>query len=171
MQEAHTDFLLFKGTVWPDWIYMRVVQLDRRLEKDINLYRFVDFLISLLHIWKDFKVLSSFMQKWIQLPACSDHGLLRILSSSWLAHFYLMKKSAKVLLFLGLDCIRWNSLLMSRNPKNNWCLSRIFGAQFCGKDRGLSTCKLWPKQLGGWIHFCMKQFGTLHAYQIFKIKN
>jgi hypothetical protein len=44
------------------------------------------------------------MQKFIQPPACSDHGLLRILSSHWLAHFYLMKKSAKMLLYFGLDC-------------------------------------------------------------------
>jgi hypothetical protein len=28
----------------------------------------------------------------------------RILSSFWLVHFYLMKKSAKVLLYFGLDC-------------------------------------------------------------------
>jgi hypothetical protein len=34
----------------------------------------------------------------------SDHGLHRILSSYWLAHFNLMKKSAKVQLFFGLDC-------------------------------------------------------------------
>jgi hypothetical protein len=40
----------------------------------------------------------------IQPPACSDHGLHRILSSYWLAHFYLMKKSSKVLLYFGLDC-------------------------------------------------------------------
>ncbi len=43
------------------------------------------------------------MQKWIQPPACSVHGLHRILSSYWLAHCYLMKKSTKVYLFLGLD--------------------------------------------------------------------
>ncbi len=44
------------------------------------------------------------MQKWIQPPACLVHGLHRILSSYWLAHFYLMKRSAKVLLYFGLDC-------------------------------------------------------------------
>jgi hypothetical protein len=44
------------------------------------------------------------MQKLIQPPACSDHGLHRILTSYWLAHFYLMKKSAEVLLCFGLDC-------------------------------------------------------------------
>jgi hypothetical protein len=44
------------------------------------------------------------MLKKIQPPACLDHGLYRILSSYWLAHFYLMKKFAKVLLYFGLDC-------------------------------------------------------------------
>jgi hypothetical protein len=45
------------------------------------------------------------MKKLIQPPACLVHGLQRILSSYWLAHFYLMKKSAKVLLYFGcLDC-------------------------------------------------------------------
>jgi hypothetical protein len=44
------------------------------------------------------------MQKLIQPPACSDHGLHRILSSYWLAHFHLMKKSAKVQLYFGLYC-------------------------------------------------------------------
>ncbi len=73
------------------------------LEKDINRYRFFDFLISLLNIWKDFKALSRFMQKIIQPPACSDYGLHRILSSYWVAYFYWMKKSAKVLLYFGLD--------------------------------------------------------------------
>ncbi len=78
-----------------------------------------------------------------------------------------MKKSAKVLLYFGLDCGCGNSLFKSRNPKNNWCLSCIFGARFGGKDRGLSTCKPWSKQAAGWIH----SFRTLNSCQIFKIKN
>jgi hypothetical protein len=45
------------------------------------------------------------MQKLIQPPACSDHGLHRILSSYWLEHFYLMKKSAKMWLCFGLNCV------------------------------------------------------------------
>ncbi len=139
--------------------------------KGHQLLQVFDFLISLLNIWTDFKVLSRFMQKGIQPPACSDHGLLRLLSSYWLVHFYLMKKSTKVLLCFGLIAGCWNSLLTSHNPKNNWCLSRIFGAQFGGKDRGLSTSKPWSKQAGGWIHFCMKRLRTLNSYQIFKIKN
>ncbi len=109
------------------------------------------------------------MQKWIQSPACWDHGLHRILSSYWLAYFYLMKKSAKVLLYFGLDAGCWDSLLTSRNPKNNWCLSRIFGARYGGKDRGWSTCKPWSQHVGGWIYFCMKRLRTLNSYQIFKV--
>jgi hypothetical protein len=80
---------------WHHWI---------GLEKDINRYRFLIFVISLLNIWKDFKVLNRFMQKWIQTPTCSDHGLHRILSSYWLAHFSLMQKSTKGLLYFGLNC-------------------------------------------------------------------
>ncbi len=37
----------------------------------------------------------------------------------------------------------------SRNPKNNWWLSRIYGVRFGEKDRGLSTCKPWSEQAWG----------------------
>ncbi len=94
---------IVKGIFQVDWIYMRVVPMDRPWKGHQPL-KFFDFLISLLSIWKDFKVLSPLMQKWIQPPACAYHGLHRILSSYWLAHFYLMKKSAKVQLYFGLDC-------------------------------------------------------------------
>ncbi len=70
---------------WYHWI---------SLEKVINCYRFFIF-FSPLNIWQDFKVLSCFMQKWIQPPACSDHGLHRILPSYWLTHFYWMKNPPK----------------------------------------------------------------------------
>ncbi len=92
------------------------------------------------------------------------------LSSYWLAHFYLMKNPAKCCSILVWIARCWNYLLTSQNPKNNWCLSHIFGAQFSGKDRGLSTCKPRSKQAGGWIHSCMKQLRTLNYYQIFKFK-
>ncbi len=44
-------------------------------------------------------------------------------------------------------------------------------ARIGGKDCGLSACKPWSKQVGGWINFCMKRLKTLNSYQIFKIKN
>jgi hypothetical protein len=79
---------------------MRVVPLESRLKGHQPLYVF-DFLISVLNISNNFKVLSRFMQNSTQSPACSVHGLYRMLSSCWLAHFHLMKKSAKVQLYLG----------------------------------------------------------------------
>ncbi len=100
------------------------------LTKDIKVS---DFIISVLNIWKDFKVLSRFIQKWIQPPACWDHSLHRIISPYLLSHFYLLKKSAKWLLYFRLDCgllVSSNILLTSRNPKNNCWLSRICGARF-----------------------------------------
>ncbi len=126
---------ILKGTVRPDWICMRVVSLKSPLKGHQPLYLF-NFLFLILNIWKDFKVLSRFMQKWLQPPVCSDHGLHRILSCYWLAHFHLMTKSAKVHLYFGLD---YGMMDASRNPKNNWCLSRIFGARFGEKDCGLRT--------------------------------
>jgi hypothetical protein len=78
---------------------MRVVSLESPLKGHEPLYVHY-FLFFIWNIWKDFKVLSRFMQKWIQPPACSDHGLHRIQSYYWLAHFYLMKKSAKELLYV-----------------------------------------------------------------------
>jgi hypothetical protein len=44
---------------------------------------------------------------------------------------------------------RWNPSLTSRNPKNNSCLSRIFGALFGRTVRGLCTYKPGSEQAGG----------------------
>ena len=82
---------------------MRVVPLKSPLKGHQPLYVF-DFFISVLNIWNNFKVLSRFMQNWTQSPACSVHGLHRMLASYWLAHFHLMKKSAKVQLYFGSGC-------------------------------------------------------------------
>ncbi len=138
----------FKGTVQPDWICMRVVPLESPLKGHQPLYVF-DFLVSVMNIWNNFKVLSRFMQNWTQSPACSVHGLHRMLSSYWLAHFHLMKKSSNVQLYFGSVAEWWNFLPASRNPKNNWCLSRNYGTRFGEKDRGLSTYKTWTEQAGG----------------------
>jgi hypothetical protein len=52
----------YKGTARPDWINMKVVPLDA-LKRTSTALKVFDFLISLLNILKDFKVLSRFMQK------------------------------------------------------------------------------------------------------------
>ncbi len=84
-------------------IIYSAVSLESPLKGHQPLYVFI-FLFLILNIWQEFKVLSCFMQKWIQSSACSFHGLHWILSSYWLAHFHLMKKSAKVQLYFGLGC-------------------------------------------------------------------
>ncbi len=110
------------------------------------------------------------MQKWIQPTACSDHDLHGILSSYWLAHFYLMKKSAKkkccsILVWIANDGIFYLRAAIQR--KNNWYLSCIFGARFGKKDRGLGTCKQWSEQAGGLEAFCMKRLRTLKLFHLF----
>ncbi len=60
---------------------------------------------------------------------------------------------------------------MSRNPKNNWCLSRIFVAWFGQKDCCLSKCEPWSKQVRRLDSFLHKTVRTLNSNQIFKIKN
>ncbi len=146
---------------------MRVVPLDS-LEKDINRYR---FFIFKFHSWifkrtskfwaTSCKNVSNLMLVWITV--CIGSCLV----TGWRTYIGLKNppKSCSILVWIA-GC--WNSLLMSLNPKNNWCLSRIFGAWFGGKGRGLSTCKTLSKQVGGWIYFCTKW--TLNSYQIFKVK-
>ncbi len=108
-------------------------------DKDISHNGFLIFLILVLNVRKkDFKVLSRFIQKSLQPSASSAHGWYRILSSYWLAQFYLMKKSAKVLLYFGLDCGMLGSILLPcRSLKKNCWPSRIFRDWFEEKDFGL----------------------------------
>ncbi len=81
------------------------------------------------------------MQKWIQPPACSVHGLHRILSSYWLAHFYFMKKPAKVLLYFGLDCGMMKFFTLKPQSKGQLMSLPHLWNTFGEKDHGLSTCK------------------------------
>ncbi len=160
--------MYFKAPVRPEWSTWEWYHWIG-LEKDINRYR---FLIFWFHSWI-FEKTSKFWAASCKNESnflCSDHGLHRNLSSYWLAHFYLTKNLPKCCSILVWIAGCWNSLLRSHNPKNNWCLSRIFGARFGRKVCGLSTWKLWSKQAVGWIHFCMKRLRTLNSYQIFKIK-
>ncbi len=149
---------------------MRVVPLDRPWKGNQPL-RVFDFLISLLNIWKTSKIWAASCKNesnllFVWITVCIESCL----QIGWRAFNWWKNppKSCSILVWIA-GC--WNSLFTSHNPKNNWCLSRIFGAWFSGKDRGLSTCKPWSKQVGGWIHFCMKQFRTSNSYQIFMLKN
>jgi hypothetical protein len=151
---------------------MKVVSLESSLKGHQPLYVF-NFLFLILNIWLEFKVLSRFMQKWTQPPACSVHGLHRILASYWLAHFHLMKKSAKVQLYFGLGCGMIEFFTWSRNPKINWRLSRIYGLRFGEKNRGLSKCKPWTEQAGGleaFLHEAAQNFEVVLNIQDQKLK-
>ncbi len=73
-------------------------------------------------------------------------SLYRIISSYWLAHFYLMKKSAKVL----------NNPLSapvyeaSNRPPNIKCIvPAFFGDRFRGKYDGLCTLNSPAEEVGG----------------------
>jgi hypothetical protein len=84
-----------------------------------------------------------------------------------------LKKSAKVQLFFGSGCGMVNFLPTRRNPKNNWCLARIYGERFDEKDRGLSTCKPWTEQAGGleaFLHGAAQNFEVVLTIQDQKLK-
>ncbi len=74
------------------------------------------------------------------------------------------------ILILVAEC--WNSLLACRNPKNNWCPSRIFGAWFGGKD--MQICKRWSEQAGGmeaFLHISGSELWNLFKYSRSKLKS
>ncbi len=89
--------------VRPDWICMRVVPLDRPW-KGHQLLKVLDFLISVLIFEKTSKFWAASYEKMPLILLLVRITVFIILSSYWLVHFYLMKKSAKVLHHLGLDC-------------------------------------------------------------------
>ncbi len=74
-------------------------------------------------------------------------------------------KSSSFLVWIEEWC---NSLLTSRNPMTNWCLSRIYEVWSGEKNRGLSTCKPWTEQAGGLEAFL---HGVAQNFELFKIKN
>ncbi len=97
----------------------------------------------------------------------------RILSSYWLAHFYLMKKSTKVLHYFDLDCGMLKFFkYTTHEPESKEQLLTLphFWRpvwQNCGVAHALSRLS---KKVGGLEVFCMKPITTLNYFQIFKIK-
>ncbi len=89
------------------------------------------------------------MQKWIQPPACLDHGLHRILSFYWLAHYYLMKKSAKELLYFGLDCGMMKFLTFKLQPKEQLISLSHFWSTVRWKRSRFEHMQTWSEQAGG----------------------
>ncbi len=134
----------------------------------------LNFLFLILNNWKDFKVLSHFMQKWIQPPAFSDHGLHRILSSYWLAHFYLMKKSTKGLLYFGLDCEMMKFFTFKPQPKEQlislphfWSKVRWKRSRFEHMQTVIQTS--W--RIRGLFAWSGSKLGSCFKYSALKLKN
>ncbi len=103
-----------KGSVRPDWIYMRVVPLDRPWKGHKPLWVF-DFLISHLTILKRLQSSELLHAKMNPTSCLFDHITVCIescLPIDW--------RIGCSILFWIAGC--WNSFLTSRNPKNNWCL-------------------------------------------------
>jgi hypothetical protein len=74
-------------------------------------------------------------------PTSCLFGLHRILSSYWLAHFHLMKKSAKVQLYFGLGCGMMEFSTCAPQSKEQLMSLPHLWSTVWQKDRGLSTCK------------------------------
>ncbi len=136
--------------------------------KDVNCSRFRN--IFILNFWREFRILK-LLSCWIPKCLQSHHfladGLYRILSSYWLAHLYLMNKSAEVCTILMWISGCWNSsniLLRSHTPQNNYWLSRIFGDWFGGKDCDLCQYNLIAGEVGGIFVWSGSELCTLFKY-------
>ena len=119
------------------------------LEKDINRYM---FFIFYFWSWIFYKT-----SKFWAAPCKNESNLLLVrftvciescLPLGWRTVTW-WKNPPKSSSFLVRIAEWWSSALSSRNPKANWCLSRIFGVRFGEKDHGLSTCKPWTEKAGG----------------------
>ena len=146
------------GSAW-EWYHWKA------LLKDINRFMFLIF-----YFWSWIFDKSS---KFWAASCKNDSSLLLVRITVCIESWVWWKNPPKCSSILVWIAEWWDSLLTSRNPKTNWCLSRVYGVRFGEKDRGLSICKPWTEQAGGWIPFCMKRLRTLNSYQYSrsKIKN
>ncbi len=150
-----------------------MVSLESTLKGHQQLYVF-NFLFLILNILQEFKVLSRSMQKWIQPPACSVHGLHRILSSYWLAHCYLMKKSTKVQLFFGSDCGMMKFFTLKPQPKGQlMSLPHFWGTVWWKRSRleHMQTVSRTSRRIRGLFVWSGPELWTLIKESRSKIKN
>ncbi len=161
---------MFKGNVRSDWIWMRVVPLDRPWKGHQPLQVF-DFLISVLNIWKEFKVLSHFIQKIIKPPACSITVCIEsFLPIGWCT-FISWKNPPKGCWYIwfGLQDVGILQIFYSRAVIQRTIVGfPAFWSTIGRKNRGLCPYKSWSEQAGGWIHLCMKRLRPLKCFQKFK---
>ncbi len=129
-------------------------------------------LFLILNIWYEFKVLSHFMQKWIQPLTCLDHGL-HVLKPQFFPPNRAPKMRERHQLFFGLRLVSKEF----QHPANKTKIEQHFGGFFhqikVRQPIGRQDSMQAVIHIGGWIHFCMKRLRTLKSFQIFKseIKN
>ncbi len=156
-----------KGTVRPDWICMRVVSLDRPW-KSHQLLKVFDFLILVMNFWKNFKVLRRFTQKWVQTPACLDHGLCGHKPQSF-PPIRAPKMPKKQQLFFGV----WLVSRIFQLPPIQVKIEQPFGGFFqqikvrqaIGRKGSIQTVIRTSRRLDS---FCLKRLRTLKSFHIFK---
>ncbi len=113
------------------------------------------------------------MQKRIQSPACSVHGLHKILSSYWLAHCYLMKKSTKVQLFFGLDCGMMYFFTYKPQPKDQlMSLPHLWSMVWRKRSQleHMQTVNRTSRRIRGLFAWSGSELWTLIKYSRSKIK-
>ena len=100
-------------------------------------------------------------------PACSVHGLHRMLSSYWLAHFHLMKKSAKVQLYFGSGCGMMKVFTCEpQSIEQLMPLPRLWNTVWRKRSRleHIQTVNRTSRRLGSILHDRLR---TLKLFQIF----
>ncbi len=161
-----------KGTVRPDWIYMRVVPLDRpwKGHQPLQVFDFFNF-THLIEKTSKFWAASCKNESnllLVRIMVCRESCL----PIGWCTFIWWKNppKCCSVLVWIA-GC--WNSLLTSRNPKNNWCLSRIL------EHGSVEKIAIWAhsnrdpnKQKVGFIFaWSGSELWTLKQYSRSKIKN
>jgi hypothetical protein len=87
-----------------------------------------------------------------------------MLSSYWLAHFHLMKKSSKVQLYFGSGCGMMTFFTCEPQSKEQLMPLPHLWNTVGEKDHGLSTYKPWTEQAGGLEAFGMERLRTLKLF-------
>ncbi len=162
-QDDHRFLSVPSGLIESTWEWLHWIGL----EKDISRYRFLIFFFFTLEFEKTSKFWAVSCKNesnllLVRITVCIESCL----PIGWHNLIWWKICQSAALFWFGLRDvgILYSQVVIQRT---NSCLSCVFGAWFSGKDRDLSTCKPWSKQVGCWIHFCMKWFRTLNSYQIF----
>ncbi len=147
------------GQIWSAWEWYHCMYTSPW--KGHQPLKFFLILISLFNIWKRLQS-SELLHAKLNPTSCLFGSQFAQNSVFLLAGALLFdeKIPPKCCTIMDWSAGCWNSLLTSGNPKNNWCLSRIFW----------SRVRREQSRFEGMQTVCMKRIRTLNSYQIFNIK-